>query len=1186
MKKFFFFAAALASSMFAQAQQIVSFGFEDADKGNYHCQYALTPRPDGLGDWVNVHEGDTWTEQSEDAARTGKYGLQVLNSEEGSSNSWDRGFKLANLPIKENVPYRVSFWIKGPEGVEGKLSSWLSVGMENFDKSFTTAGGSNYGLDQITLNGDGEWQRVSFLSVYHGKEAIKTVIDGQSWVGNAVFPEQFGGDGVQTYKEHFGGYIPETFFFIANMNTAGEYMLDDICIEENVTIAGATFNEECVKIDFGFPTNIADLAKANNGILNLPTSCVVVKQGDQVYEIEFLEGHSDGYLYAFLPDGVNFDTESTDPVTISFTPDAECPIKYTSEKRPGADIENVLGFESEVAYVDFNIDAFSQAWSAPEFVSVFPENNSFNLSAADVRQIVLNFNKEISLDIASASWVYSDNFGSYDTDLTDNMTIGENGTSLIITLPANIEDNQYKLIVNGVANVMGMEMENDVELVYEFGNDTEATEVETMYKSDFNGDETDAVPQGWNTYNEAGYHLYGFNADGSRMKYGYGANPGGGGTRLFDGFSGDFTKALYWGTRGTNEGYASFGELIKDYMDGDGNIDEASLPDGVSKEDISLYLEPGKYNVSFKMAAWKGAPQFNFTLEDLDGEVFAKFEGYTAKPNLNGAKGKVTGTLALEADFSIEKEGYYVLKFVSAEAQWQEFMLADVQVITMPSKAAYYNGLVAAAIEKAEDTLYEAYDLEGSEAFNNLDEEIESAKKVVLHSPSEASAQIAKLEELEAVLLARLANIQTYDGNIDAVKEGIIALEGTKYLNVDVVAEAADVVAKYGDKAGKDLTDEELAAAAPIVAASAAALANVQACTDRLTWGIYKALQTAELLGAEDAAAIEAGQNAISDDREVAKAINDANKIALYKKIVAGEWASDAYASLIPVNEMKIVPIENEEGTYEDWQKVIGDSLKGIEMTGYVANPKMYRVNGNGNNELPGWTIAANGEHDITIGWGGTAPSAAEYVTDQYMSQYGDGDYDMSQTISDLPVGRYAVVMATRTPLVDKFADYGRMFYYNDQDSVGNWDKYMYAAVEGQDKVVTPYLGLASYYGSHNGEYNTVVKVAVGENDQLTIGLNEHYVSGKAMKHEDNTAQSSWTGTTMADDVHIYFIAPLEGYDYAAALKGLETSLSEVQPNATIVDIYNVNGVRLAKAQKGINIVKMSNGKVVKVMMK
>lgn len=1110
-----------------------------------------------------------------------------INGEEGTSNSWDRGFKLANLPIKEGVPYRVSMWIKGPEGVEGKLSSWLSVGIENFDKSFTTADGKNYGLDQITLNGDGEWQRISFLSVYHGKEAIKTVIDGQSWVGNAVWPEQFeGADGTTSYKDHFGGYIPETFFFIANMNTAGEYMLDDICIEENASIAGASFNEECVKIDFGFPTNIADLAKASNGLLNLPTSWVTVKQGNTTYEVEFLEGHSDGYLYAFLPDGVNFDTESEDPVIITFTPSDDCPIEYTTQQRPG-EATVVLSFENEAAYYDGNIDAFSQAWSAPEFVSVSLENNSFNLSSNDVSEIVLQFNKEISLDIASATWSYSDNFGSHETDLSNNMTVGEDGTSLIITLPAEIEDNQYKLTINGVANIMGMEMENDIELTYEFGNDTEATEVQVMYKSDFNSDETDAVPQGWNTYNEAGYHLYGFNDDGSRMKYGYGANPGGGGTRLFDGFSGDFTKALYWGTRGTNEGYASFGELITDYMNPDGTVDEASLPDGVSKEDISLYLTPQKYNVSFKMAAWKGEPKFDFTLEDLDGNVVAEFTGYTAKPNLNGNKGKVSGVLSLEADFTVETEGYYVMKFVSQEAQWQEFMLADVQVITMPSKAAYYNGLIADAAEKAEETLYEAYDLEDSDTWNALDEEIQVAKSIVYHSPSEVMAEIAKLEELSAALLARQANIDDYDSNIDAVKEGVAALEG-KYLNVDVVTEANEIIAKYGDKTGAQLSDEELAAAAPVVKGAAEKLAHVKECTDLLTWGIYKALQTAEVLGAEDAEAIEAGQNAISDDREVAAAINKANKIALYKKIVAGEWNDPKYAAEpVAVYEMKLGNYETADGLVEDWMNVEGDSVKGIELTGYVANPKMYRVNGV--DGLPGWNVGPGSEDQTASSVaGGTAPSAAQHVTDGRVETFGKVNYDVNQTIEGMPAGKYIVTINARTPLVDRLTNAedqyynGRMYYYNAQEEEsGIWDMFLYAGNEANTAVVPMNGG-----NSNMSNTNTAIReVTVGEDGIMTIGVHQNYVSGVAEHHESHESTDGWQGTVYADDVHIYFVAPLEGFDYSNALTDAIQTINS-DSKATIVDIYNMSGVRVAKAQKGVNIVKMSNGKVVKVLVK
>ena len=1199
MKKFFFLAVALATSMFAQAQNI-SFGFEDADKGNYHCQYALTPRPDGLGDWVNVHEGDEWTEQSEAAAHSGKYGLQVFNSEEGSANSWDRGFKLANLPIKENVPYRVSFWVKGPEGMEGKLSSWLSVGMENFDKSFTTAGGSNYGLDQITLNGDGEWQRVSFVTVYHGKEAIKTVIDGQSWVGNATFPEAFGGDGVQTYKEHFGGYIPETFFFIANMNSAGDYMLDDILIEENVAVAGVGFNGDVLKIDFGFPTNIASLAQANGGNLKLDPSCVTVMQNGEAVEIELLEGKADGYVYAFLPDGMYLDDDAE--VSVSFTPAEDCPITYTdAQKLPGVEQgATVLGFQAEAAYFDGTIDAISSAWSEPEFVSAFPENESFELTNDDFKEVTLTFNKEVSLDYASIVISTKTNFGETKIDLTQKATVSEDGLTVIVPMPGDLADGEYTLMVEGIANIMGMEMQNPIKLTYALGLDNDMTEAEDIYLSDFNGDETDAVPQGWNTYNEAGYHLYGFNDDGSRMKYGYGANPGGGGTRLFDGFSGDFTKALYWGTRGTNEGYASFGELVQDYMDGDGNVDESLLPAGVAKEDISLYLTPRKYNVSFKMAAWKGEPKFDFTVEDLDGNVYAEFTGYTAKPNLNGNKGKVSGTLALEADFTIEKEGYYVMKFVAQEAQWQEFMLADVRLITMPSKAAYYKGLLRVAYEEAGALVEEAYlsdDYVGT-TLNALDEEVQFAQSATFHSPSEVNAEIEKLKSLMDALYNRINNVDTYNNTIDEVKFALEELEGTKYAQVDVVAETAEVIAKYGNQAAKDLSDEELAEVAPILQAAAGKLSNVQAATELLTWGIYKGIQTADKLQVEDDSIYELWENVVSDDREVAAAVNEANKMQLYKLIVDGTWNASETVESTDVETGD--PIQTQQYTYMTTvgaRKMINtddlattaiaddEPFAGIELTGHIANPKMYRVNGNSNTTLPGWTIAANGEHAINIGWGGTAPDASNYVTDQFINYYGDGDYDMTQTISDLPVGIYAVVMATRTPLVDKTAEYERIFYYNAQDSLGNWDKYMYVATA--DTVKTPFLGLSSYYGSHSGEYNTVIRnIEVGEGATLTIGLNEHYVSGQAYKHEDNTAQSAWTGTTMADDAHLYFVAPLPGYDYAAALKQLETALEVVQPNTTVVDIYNVNGVRLAKAQKGINIMKMSNGKVVKVLVK
>lgn len=1178
MKKLFFLTAAFALSMMAQAQNILSFGFEDADKGkDTHCQYALTPDQSRLGDWVNVQEGDNWIEQSKEAAHSGEYGLQVLNTEvEGAELSWNRGFKIANLPVKENVPYRVSFWVK--TSADAKLTSWVSVGMENFDKSLCTSDNKNYGLDQITIAGDDEWHRVSYVTMYHGRDAVKTVIDGQSWVGNAVFPEGFGGNGSETYKEHFGGYIPETFFFIANMFTNSvEYCLDDILIEENVAVKGCTFNNDVVKIDFGFPTNTAALANENGGRLRLPASYFKVTQDGKEVAIATVEAHNDGFVYAFTEDGSELNNDGT--IVVSFTPDANCPIVYNSTQRPVAQ-ENatVLAFANEVGYVDENIDATSALWEAPEFVSVVPENNSFNLSPSDVSEIVLTFNMPISVDHATVALAYNDNFGN---SKEIELAITANDCDLVATIPSDLKDNQYKLIVNGVESELGVELERDVELTYEFGEDTEAADVDVIYKSDFDHTPTNTLPVGWLSRNEDGTRIYSLDGNGNPTGYGTGS-------RIFEGFSGDFNKAWYWCSRGTNEGYASFGELVMDALNPDGTVDESLLPEGMNLEDISLHMKPGKHNVSFKNVAWKGEPKFRFKLVDADDNVIAQFNDYVARPNLNGNKGRVSGALALEADFMIEEEGYYVMKFEAQDAPWQEFMLADVQVITMPSKAAYYNGLLKNAIEKAQDVYWASLDYDDPEGGNYaqraLDRAISDVESSVCHSPSEVEEKIAYLQELSNALQDRLDNIIKFTQYIDTAKEGIAELEGGKYVNVPEVAEIADIIKNFGSSNPANMSDDELAEVAPKLEAATAKLANVARCTNYLTYGIGKAISTYEALGTDEADVLAAAEAAVSDDRDVAAAINNANKLNLYKQIVAGTWKAEEHMTAVRTVETNILPIETEDGDVEDWKVADGDSIYGIDMTGYVYNPQMYRVQGV--DGVPGWTVnTPTEEKSLAISYGGDALSDALYVSDMRIEFYGDATYKMEQTISNLPVGKYAVVISTRTPLVDKIADYGRIFYYNAQnDETQEWDKYIFATA-GNDTQVAPFNGGSFGYGSDVN--NTAIRnLVVGENTELNIGIVENYTSGYAMKHEDNTEQTFWTGTSFVDDARIYFVAPLEGYDYAAAAKALETALDTVQPNATIVDIYTANGVRVAKAQKGVNIVKMSNGKVVKVLVK
>ena len=197
-----------------------------------------------------------------------------------------------------------------------------------------------------------------------------------------------------------------------------------------------------------------------------------------------------------------------------------------------------------------------------------------------------------------------------------------------------------------------------------------------IYETDFDNQMTGGIPEGWITYNEAGYHLYGFNNDGSQYNYNWGGKPGGGGNRLYDGFSGDFNKAMYWGSRNTNVGWCTFGEQVKDYILESGIIDP-NMPEG-----IALKLEDRNYQICFLMAAWKDEPTFTFTLEDLNGNVHARYTDLVAAPNVNGATGKVTGSVTCVKNFTISDPGYYVLRFTAAEAHWQEYLLVSVKIIT------------------------------------------------------------------------------------------------------------------------------------------------------------------------------------------------------------------------------------------------------------------------------------------------------------------------------------------------------------------------------------------------------------------------------------------------------------------------------------------------------------------------
>ena len=1093
-----------AVSMTAQAQTtIVNLGFEDGD-AKYTTETAYTPGGT-FGNWVNKQEADVWNEKYTEEVKSGEYAFQMQNTTEYNGNTWDRGFVVGNLQLKDNTPYRVSFWVKGEQGKA--LKSSLFIGHEYCDMPISTKSGQQY---YYNFNGQslpamkGDWQHISYVTYFTNKA------DQDSLSENYTGKEDPNGN----IPVALGDPFPEEYGLIINMYNGGEYILDDIKVEEGVVFNTANFNGDVIKLDFGYPTNIADLAKANNGTFSLDPAQVSVTIDGVVAPIEFFEGKSDGYLYIFLNETY---ADEGQEVVVSFTPAEDCPIIYNSDKRPSADVESelkVFGFTAEVAYFDENIDALPAAWSPATLVSTYPENNSFEIVGSELKNISFTFDKKMSIDMTSATLTSN----GVDKDLSDGISLSEDELTINIAVDG-VADGEYTLTLSGLTNSYGVDCE-DQKISFEVGVDEVGGTSETVFATDFDNEMTDGIPSGWVTYNEAGFHIYGFNDNGSQYNYGWGGTPGGGGARLYAGFSGDFNKAMYWGTRGTNEGYATYGEQIKDYILEDGTLDP-EMP-----ENIALKLEARKYQISFLMAAWKGEPTFTFTLEDLDGNVYAKFADITAAPNVNGATGPVSGSVKCVTDFTVPQEGYYVLRFTAAEAQWQEYLLANVSLVTMPSKAAYYKQLLANALETAK-SVYETaegeeYDGATKTAFAAA---IYSAENDHFTSPSEVEALIAKLNELGEAMKKRVDNIDNFSIALIEASDAYDQLEG-KYADAEIAATAKEMIDKYESTNPSDLSDEELNEVTPKLVTAAAQMANVKSIVDILSWRAYKAYQTANTLLVEDGIKYEA-LNLTEDNDAVINACNEVSKQALYKLITENGLA-DSMKTTAMYDGSYVV----EEGQYvtKSAEEV---AAQGIDFTCLIKNPHFYTYSTNSganlaDNTIVGWNCTqyeGGGLH-----FSGDAATEAMPVRDVMINAYGGGgEYNFYQVIENAPVGVYDVWFGSRTASNTYTGENGESVFepYNAMnDETGIWDKYIYAQVDDEEPIMVPFA--IGGWGTHP----TVIKnVTVGEGQKLTIGIVEHYTSGKATKGGE--PKDFWDTNTFADDARLYFVAPLEGYDYS-----------------------------------------------------
>lgn len=1160
----------------AQAQVVATLGFEEGD--------AQFTNPDStqfdnfFADHINLYAGDVWNEKCEDAY-SGQYALEAANGDAAKGNTWDRGLKLRGLKLEPETSYRVSFYVKASETFPWKaedgtetneptaIKSSLSVGKENLEAPFMSQGGTQYYYN-YTEGMTGDWRRISFVSYFSGWDVQNQFFDqfdDNIYEIKVNDPNDVTKNDTVYWKEIYGlEKFPEEFFLTINMYNPGTYYLDDIKIEK-ATMAGCTYNYDFIKVDLGYPTNIDDLAKASTdpaGIYLLPNSCVKVMAGDQELPVMSVEGKQDGYLYVFIKsedpsNPFDFSSINADEVRVSFTPPADCPIVYNTDQRPSMDVESemtVLPFESEAIYLDGSLDEYPYTWAEPKFVSSVPENGSFELDAATLDQIMVTYDREVDLSTASATLKSN---GVIVSDLTPDMTLSDDKCSILV--PVNgLEDGEYELVLNGVANALsGVATIEDQTVKFAVGKDNDTSTTEVVYDApDFATAANGTFPKGWVSNDGATIHQYGVTESGEVWNYNWGGNVGGGGCRMMTGYSGDFNNGgLYWRSVDGKLGTLTYGEQVKDYIQPDGSLDPEMDPD------VALKLEARKHQVSFRMAAWKAfddgsLPTFDFTLEDLEGNVVARFDGVEAKPNVNGAQDiKITGSTLATAEFTVPKEGYYMLKFsCQSQGGFHEFLLGDVNLITKPSDAAYYKQLLGEALDSANVVLANAadavYDGDTKTALTN---EVKMANETHFTSPSVVNGVIDNLYALAGALEARIKNIDQYGVAVLDAQNAMANLVGTKYVMADMYVESEALVNEYKDVNPSTLSDEVLVDVTPKLVNAAALIANTKGCVDALAYRTVKAAETARTLGAEPESAIVDGENAVDDNDDLVGLLNYANRQTIYK--ILGETGTIA-------DELKTtIQSETEvDETTQDYKVLIS----GVEFTSFIKNPHFYTFmtarDTIDNENTPGWT--ADGNITVRDGVGTYFADAAHPVVNSMVNAY-KNQYSIYQSISGLPVGVYDIHFRTRTAP-------GKIGV---NDETGRPDMFIWVSTTEGDTLYTAFAESDMKWDIGWGGQPTIIKnVKIEENTVLTIGAKESYTSGKNVNESGEDA-GPWDTNTYVDDARLFMVAPLEGYDYA---KAYADNIDDVKvAEAVSYEYYTVDGMKLERPMKGVNLVKI-----------
>lgn len=941
------------------------------DGGSQYFRYTsatskgTSGRSGGSGGWNSSHD-------------------EASTTQDHYTPDYRRNLFVRNLPIENNSSYRVTVFVKPTmqakiqKGVKARIGLDLMRGYFHSEKSFLV---DSYGVkgsdgnvsyksfadktDYTDLEVD-KWNKITLMSYYNNDSVgrASAYLLSYYWADDWKWNVKVDADG-KVAAEGDSAVLrfvqqPDKYFVrLAFRSDSTQFDVDNLSLTKS-WIAGVEYSGDMLRVDFGYKTNLGELAQAAKDMnkiaaVQLPGNYFDVwalwrdpEDETQTFweQVPILsaEYQGDGYMYMWTEPTDGGDVRSfdgADSVLVSFfnsVASDDLKLKYTGDQYPnGMDTvwvksgKPVFDFHNEIASLNPTIGISpvtkqpvkSLAELCPVLQKEPYEDGTFGLDPK-TRTFTFKFSKNLSFDnsgklSAKTKVILRGNGKEEYWNIKDYPADDISGLTTI-ERPAQYTDDlagDYVLSFEQVTHLKNPDLNNSedygdpVKLNYHFGDFSVNPEIITYFQTDWNvpANATEAVCLGTAII------------DGTSTSYTLGTGAKGKGSRLYRySDAGQMDCAYYLCPRGTSV--------------------DAHLFIGVGDDEYKINLKAGIYKISFFALGWDGKSATNLyvyaepteageviTPDKVKTEDKTLIGSFTPTNHIGNSDGKKTSYVITTADamsytFNVPADGNYIIEFeMPKAANWNGTLYSDIAITNTGALSDgpvnRINSAIASAakmLAAAEASKYRGADYDVLTRVKSVaDEFIANQKATMVNKPSVYEAEGKEVDAAVSALKLHMDTVDAFDKAFaDVEKKLAVYADSLKaFEELAVVTALKDVKTTMSDYAYSEKAPGVIAADTKTMNDGIKAVDDRQAINDQFTTAITDAEKSladpkASKFAAESASldeAIKAAKQfdavaATDDELKSQMASLNEIKLALDIKLLAADVVSTRIKAL------------------------------------------------------------------------------------------------------------------------------------------------------------------------------------------------------------------------------------------------------------------------------------------------